>query len=126
MPRPLVLTARVLLVGTLVLVTYFSLTPSPPTAPAGWDKAWHLAAYLTLAFLLVLSVPTRRFRLKLALLLALATIAYGVLIELIQEATGRQLELADMGMDAIGAVIGAVTGIVFRRGIERRRSPDPD
>ncbi len=114
MHRSLLVTSRVLLIVVLVAVTYFSLTPSPPSPLTGWDKLAHLLSYVALAFLLVLSVPARRFRLTLAIALFFATFAYGVMIEFVQRMTGRQFELMDMVMNIIGAIVGTLSGIVAR------------
>ena len=79
-------------------------------------------SYGPLAFLLVLSVPARRSPFALGAVLFLATIAYGVMIEFVQRMTGRQFELMDMAMNALGAVVGTVAGILARRIAERSGS----
>ena len=119
MPRPVLVSSRILLALVFVAVTVLSLTPSPPSAPGGWDKIGHLVAYLALGFLLVLSVSERRFRLTLVIALVAATIAYGAMIEFVQRMTGRQFDVADMAMNALGAVTGTVLGIAARRIVER-------
>ena len=89
MPRSVMIVSRALFVAALVLVTWFSLTPSPPASAGRWDKLAHMLAYVGLAFLLVLSVPRRGSWFLWIASLVLAVIAYGIIIEFIQTMTGR-------------------------------------
>ena len=124
MSRSVLVVSRILLVVVLAAVTYFSLTPSPPSGPDVSDKVMHLSAYIALAFLLVLSFQSRRFGLAQVIMLLAAIIAYGAAIEFVQRLTGRQFEVADMATNAVGAIVGAAIGMVARRIIERRGKAD--
>ena len=90
----------------VALVTYLSLTPSPPPPQEllGFDIA-HAAAYAWLMFWFAHLLPTRAARLR----CALALCALGILLEFLQGASGyRVLSYADMRDDAIGVAIGAL------------------
>lgn len=115
MPRFVLVVSRVLLVGTLAAITYLSLTPSPPAPPTGWDKVFHLLAYGALAFLMALSVRSTRLGLTRVLGFVLAIVGYGIIIEFIQHISGRELDVLDMAMNAIGAVAGVSVGAVVKR-----------
>ena len=98
--------------ATMVLaaiIAVLTLAPMPSGGPAGSDKLYHVLAFACLAFPLPLVRP------RLALWVVLGVIAYGAAIEVIQPFFGRQAEWVDLVADAIGAVVGAVTGTALSR-----------
>jgi VanZ family protein len=97
---------RVALICALLAVTYLSLAPSVPNAPAGNDKLAHALAYCCLALLLLLALEYPPSLTARALLVFAAIVTYGALIEIVQRFTGREFELLDMVANAGGAVVG--------------------
>jgi VanZ family protein len=86
---------------TLAVVSYLALTPTPPReADLGWDKLNHFSAFATLTVLAGIGwLQPRRA--------ALALLAYGGLIELLQtQVPGRSAEWTDLAADGIGILIG--------------------
>lgn len=115
----MVVASRIVLIVCLGATTYLSLTPSPPSTRIGWDKIPHVLAYAALAFLLILSLRPGKTG-PLAVVISLgAVLAYGVAIEFVQRVTGRSFEVADMVANAIGAVSGALLGLLARRVLMR-------
>ena len=76
---------------------------------AGSDKLHHVLAFAVLAFPIPLVRPSW------AIWVAIAVVAYGGAIELIQPAFGRHAEFLDFVADSIGAVIGAGLGFALSR-----------
>lgn len=123
MRRTFVTASRIALVVTLALVTYLSLTPTPPGALLGSDKIAHLASYVVLAFLMVMS-----FRVSTNLVvsgggLTVLLVAYGALIETLQPYTGRSFDPTDMAMNALGAAAGAALGLAVRHLTTKTENP---
>jgi hypothetical protein len=91
------------LVAALLVVSVWvlSLTPRPPSVPLpGDDKGAHLIAYAAQMLWLAWILPPSRHALP-----ALAFIAQGVLLELLQALGGvRMLEPADMLANAAGVL----------------------
>ena len=82
------------------------------------DKLLHGLAYCILAFTLVFAMEFRRTSRSLHYLYAfLITIAYGAIIEILQDGctATRTAEFADFLADVIGAMIGVLIGLVFYR-----------
>lgn len=103
---------RMAFLGTLLAVSWLALTPTPPReADLGWDKLNHFSAFGTLTVLACLGWPWPRR-------MALALLAYGGLIELLQtQVPGRSAEWADLLADGIGIAIGlAILGLLKRSG----------
>jgi hypothetical protein len=90
-----------------LIIAVLTLAPMPSGGPAGSDKIYHILAFASLAFPLSLVRP------RLVILVALAVIAYGGSIELVQPFFGRQAEWADLVADTFGAVLGAGAGYVL-------------
>jgi len=121
MPELLLRVSRILLAITLISITLLSLSPSAPSTPGGQDKVAHLLAYAALAFLLVLSTRRSPNRVARVLSYLAVTICYGIVVEIVQQFTGRELDVADMAANALGAVIGTLVGLATRRIISRTR-----
>jgi len=118
--------------GILVL----SLLPNPPKLDIGvsyTDKIGHFAAYLVLAFMLLLSLAwksglgpaSRASRRKAVAPAAAAAVGiatgYGALIEVLQHFTGRQTELLDVIADLAGALAGVLLFFLVAVPVARRR-----
>jgi len=112
--------ARIAFWLLLAAVAVLSISPArylPPQAFSLWDKAQHALAFLGLGLLGLLAYPARPLRLALALL------AFGGAIELVQAATGwRHGEWADLLADAVGLGAGLVLGLFTRRCAARSRA----
>ncbi len=103
--------------GLVVLVTvvaFAAFTPRTlaPTLGVG-DKVDHVLAFLGLALAGALSCRAGR---RQALLVALALVAYGALIEIVQtQVPGRHGDGADLVADSLGIVLGLAAVLVLRR-----------
>ena len=91
---------RTVFVITLIAVSYLALTPiGIPQIEDFWDKSNHLAAFITLAFLLDFSTSGNSIK-------WLGLAGYGMLIEIAQWFTEyRYFELSDILADCIGISI---------------------
>lgn len=115
-----VLLWRLALGGAALGLTVLALLPAERLPPLSvfnwWDKAQHALAFAVLAVLAGLGwprVPAWRW--------CLALVAYGMLIELAQAATGwRHGDVADALADAVGVLVGL--GVVALWGLGRRGS----
>jgi VanZ family protein len=107
------LIARICLTCALTLITWSSLTPSPPDASIVlWDKLNHFLAFFTLAFLTHMSVPTtinRKDNILNGHLAYIFLLVYGVGIEIFQWGLSlsvgkgvRFFELMDIFADGVG------------------------
>jgi len=103
--------------AALVATTVASLAPNmgPPTTPIfeiGLDKFIHLATYLVLAV-----VPAVFFRSIPALAgVIFLVVALSVGIEFAQDQVpGRLFSLGDVVANLLGASLGTLTGLYFRR-----------
>lgn len=84
-----------------------------------WDKAQHALGFAALAYSGLSAYPRRPLRLALGLL------AYGVLIEWVQSATGwRHGDVADWLADALGVAVGAAVWAATRRWISSVEAAD--
>ena len=104
---PLEISSKLSIIGfrvgfsiTLIVVSYLALAPLDATDLGdSWDKGNHLAAFITLAFLL--DFATSGYWMK-----WIAIFSYGLLIEIAQWLTEYRLfELADILADTIGIAI---------------------
>lgn len=92
----------------VALVTFFSLTPEPPTIirVTASDKVAHLVAYGVLMLWFLQLYPVSR-RPVIAILLA----AMGILIEVLQGfTTGRSTEYMDIAANTGGVMLGWMLG----------------
>jgi len=86
-----------------LIIAALTLTPAP-TGPPGMpfaDKLAHLLAFAALALPLAWRYPHRWVA------VAVAALAYGGLIEIVQPHVGRGREFADLVADGVGAFSGA-------------------
>lgn len=101
-------------------ILIFSLVPNPPRPmDSGIDDiVLHFAAYLILGFLGVQSLIIRRITVRnfilIIIILSAALVAYGGLIEVMQQYTGRNTNLSDLAADFAGSLTGIVSGLLFR------------
>ena len=85
------------------VVVYFTLQPGPSgTVFTWWDKFQHFGAYATLALLAGLAARSWRE----GLLYAIALIAAGYGLEILQSYVGRSYDLADALANALGSLAG--------------------
>ncbi len=102
---------------TIALATLIAiLTLMPPVEtnmPAGSDKAYHLLAFLALAF------PLAAVRPRWSGALFFLYCAFGVVIEIIQPYVGRSRELADLFADMVGIALGIALGFLAQRVVQR-------
>lgn len=105
---------RLLLLTLLGSISYLALLPAPPTSvDTGWDKLNHLLAFGTLA---LSACFCARASLAQVMRSALALLAYGGLIELLQTLMPpRQGEWADLLADALGIALGLLAASLLRR-----------
>ncbi len=121
MPRRLIHASRALLVVTAAAITWLSLVPRPPDVVGGSDKLAHLLAYATLGVLAGLSFAPRLTRISAAVAVVAGLAAYGVVVEGVQQLTGRELDVADMIANAAGAAVGVAIAFLVRRAFGSRQ-----
>jgi VanZ family protein len=94
-------------------IAVLSLTPRPPqVALEHGDKLGHFAAYSLLMFWFCRLYRARDTRLA----YGAAWIAMGVVLEFAQQATGyRSFELADIGANSLGVLLGWGISATLRR-----------
>lgn len=97
----------------LTLVVWGELTPHPPRIDAP-DKLLHFLAYFGLSGI----ATTALSRHVVAIVAGL--IALGGALEILQMFTGRDAEWLDEAANAVGAVLGALAGLVFLRVVGSR------
>jgi VanZ family protein len=102
----------------LLVVIWGELTPHPPALQAP-DKVLHFLAYFGLAGLASTALRHRRS----IVAAALALIALGGLLEILQMFTGRDAEWLDEAANAIGVLAGACAGLLLLR-LVRAREPE--
>lgn len=114
--RPLWAATTALMFGCVTyLMLFHQGGGSMPKFPHA-DKLYHAIAFSALLF------PTAALRPRWIWKVAVASLAYGAFIEVVQPQFGRQAEWADLLADAIGVVIGALLGLGFRRAFTAMRA----
>ena len=105
---------------TLAAVAILSLWPGDEgPAGTGWDKADHVLAFIALAIMGRRGFPARPF-----VLLGLALLAYGGLIEILQGMTpDRHAEWADLAADGVGIVAGGAMAYWWRQHAKNTTPP---
>jgi VanZ family protein len=95
------------------LIAWEELTPRAPQleGPFGWDKMDHFIAYFGLAAMatMVTGIGPRLFRAMTGVIL------FGGILEILQNFTGRDPELADFIANTIGAFAGAAAAALLLR-----------
>ena len=111
----------------MVVLFVFSSIPvdlsAPPedqglfSLPQFWQNALHIPAFALLCFLWAAALYQRKRALGRSLLLAIGiTIAYGIFDEVHQYyVPGRFMGLMDVGLDGLGALVGASGYFGFRK-----------
>jgi VanZ family protein len=102
---------RITLVGLVCVIAWLALSPAPPKeADLGWDKLNHLAAFASLAAVAFLG------RVGVWVRIALALLAYGALIEVLQSFTAtRSAEWGDLLADGVGIASGLLLASVVAK-----------
>lgn len=95
----------------VLLIAWGELTPHPPQMGGllGWDKADHFIAYFGLASMATLVIGPKP-SLKWAVF---GVIFLGGALEILQAFAGRDAELLDFVANTLGALAGALAGLVF-------------
>lgn len=94
---------RYLTLALALIIAVLTLVPTPPGPPGlSWmDKLAHFVAFGALAAPIAWRYPAQWRA------VALAALAYGGAIEIVQPYMGRSAEWADLLADGLGAVAGA-------------------
>jgi VanZ family protein len=98
-----------LIVPAIALVTWGELVRSHMAEDAEnlvWDKALHFTAYFGLSLMATIAVHGRRS----ALWCAMALIAMGATLEIVQGFVGRDCDVWDETANTLGVVTGLVVG----------------
>jgi VanZ family protein len=113
------------LIGVVIWVLSSQSILPQPKGILGFDKLQHLAAYLALAFAVVLWFPPERRRfpgLWVCLPAALIASVYGIVDELHQYfVPGRDCNVWDWIADTLGSAIGAFIGVAVMTALVQRR-----
>lgn len=110
------MTLTTLILYWLALATSTHLPRAPELPLEHGDKYVHGVAFALLALLAATCWSAWRppLRLRHALALAAILLVYAAVDELTQIPVGRQAELADWGMDALGVIVALSLFVVFR------------
>ncbi|MFR9540364.1 MAG: VanZ family protein [Rikenellaceae bacterium] len=100
--------AYVVVLTTLCLVPISA--PTPNLQVIGFDKLVHIALYFGLTALFISTIIARRTKATAKQIAAttLAAIAYGAIIEVIQQQVGRDFDIYDIAANSIGAIAAAI------------------
>ncbi len=109
------LALRVVFALLAAVVGVLGLLPNPDAVPSsGWDKLDHAGGFAALMFIALPAHLGRTWR------VALALVAYGGAIELLQmHVPGRSAEWGDLLADAIGVALGWAVGSTVLRWLDR-------
>ncbi len=104
-------------IALIITASILMLMPSPPDIYKdiqNIDKIEHAAVFFVLAFFLCLLLrKVMPGRIRKLLLVFGCLMLYGILIEIIQPFTGRNLEVADMAAEAVGVLSGTAVSFIF-------------
>lgn len=93
-----------------LLICYLTLGESlPSSAPGGFDKLYHFAAFAGLV------LPAALFDRRDVVWIAVGAFVLGLAIEIVQPYVGRSREWADLAADAAGIVFALLAGRGWRR-----------
>lgn len=116
--RKVALALTVLIAAAITALSLYPLEFDTPVP--GTDKTHHLIAYAALILPLALAARS-------SLVWALpAALALGVVIELVQPATGRVREFGDIVANCLGLALGVILGLALARMLSRRAAGRPD
>lgn len=109
-----------LLTITGIAVFVLAVQPRPdPELGSGWDKADHLVAFATLAFVGVFALGARRHA---ARWVGIGLLGLGLLIEAVQYfIPTRSSDWHDVAADSVGIAIGLAVAHLVARFYDRRR-----
>ena len=101
-------------------VIFYASSRPGSTIPGGWSVQGHLGEYSVFGALLANSLSDGRPTLRLALFAIVIASLYGVTDEFHQHFTpGRVPDAADWALDTIGATVGALALVAWKRWRER-------
>lgn len=99
-----------LFIISIAAVTWLMLMPSPPQIEGNFkfiDKIEHAVVFFVLSLLLFKSIEPKKTGKRRAALMAAAGLGiYGAAIEVLQNLTGRSMELMDVFADLSGIALG--------------------
>ncbi len=97
-----------LLICALIILIFSLFISAPKIADINsLDKFEHIAAYIALSLLFVLSFKNRN---KVIIISIIICTMYGGLMEVLQGITGRNPGFIDLLADLIGSIIGSMAG----------------
>jgi VanZ family protein len=114
-----------LLAPAVLVVIWGELKPAGQLEIHVWDKALHFTAYFGLALMATIAVRANRK----AIWFALALIAMGGALEIIQGMVGRDCDIWDEVANTLGVLAGLAIGWAGVRFLQRRKlveDPPPD
>jgi VanZ family protein len=124
----LVVAVLVVYWGAIFAATHMPPVHLPTRVPYN-DKLAHFTAYAGLAFWLTLALYLLRpFRWRWPLVAVVIAAVYGMLDEFTQSFVGRDMDVKDWVADVLGALVGAVAGLIgflLLRSIRRWLLPLP-
>lgn len=103
---------RALTFGILIGITVLSLDPSPPPVEGSYtDKINHFIAYGTLS---LFAFPFFSGLFKHGkVLIPLFCILFGILMEILQQFTGRNFDVLDMAANTGGVLLGTLSSLTI-------------
>ncbi|MFR9621099.1 MAG: VanZ family protein [Rikenellaceae bacterium] len=100
--------AYTVVLTTLCLVPISA--PTPNLQVIGFDKLVHIGLYFGLNVLLISTIIARRTKATATQIAAttMVAIAYGTIIEFVQQQVGRDFDIYDIAANSLGAIIAAI------------------
>lgn len=94
-------------VAVIILFSLLALPPLPDMEFRFMDKIQHFGAYLVLGATAFLAFHRPRLWFRQALGVIMGCLLFGGAIEILQNFTGRSMEVMDLAADLSGAILGA-------------------